>query len=297
VLLALAAGCSDDGGDEAVPPLAEELPPLPGPGTELLDGYVVPEGAELIGGLRVGPQLIYDEHEPESSWYARWVVDGDPRPVIDDLLDQAVAAGLDVRSNCETRNQTLACSGRARRVVDGYEVEQLEFTATRGKHEHGGGVSYQQWAPGVYPQDTAHAFDEADVRWSDGPPFDPPALIVEGHYPEVGESLVDHPLPPDTPLTVAEGTVVAEPVVADACGFTALLYVPGDIEPVVEHYREQFAAWEAEFGPDVERTTDRGIETIRFGASELGGLDLHFEAVVGREGEGNWATVSRCDDS
>jgi hypothetical protein len=179
-------------------------------------------------------------------------------------------------------------------VVDGFELDQLDFALTRNTRSHGGSISYQRWAPGIYPQNGRHPFDDAGVRWSGEPPFDPPPLRTVGTYPRVGQPFPD-PNHLEPPLTVAEGAVVARPVVGEACGFDALLLVGGDLEPVVQHYREQF---DDAVGEEVrvDRFEDHGVEMTRVLASEPGGTDLHLEAVAGGDGQPNWVWLSRCED-
>lgn len=154
----LIAGCSSDAG-EPNPQIAEGVPPLPGPGTELLDGFVVPEGSQLLGPVFPFPQGTYAGQLPESAWSASLVVDGDPRVVVDDFLDQAVTAGLEVKSNCEVGPRRATCSAHARRVVAGFDEEQVFFQVGRSASALGGTIDYQRWPPGLVP--------EGRGRWDD----------------------------------------------------------------------------------------------------------------------------------
>lgn len=79
------------------------------------------------------------------------------------------------------------------------------------------------------------------------------------------------------------------------CGFSALLFIPGDIDPVVADYEAQFATWPFP-QQETHRDTFQGIDTVSVSAGGEGGGDLRFEAVIGEGGEPSWARLSRCED-
>jgi hypothetical protein len=292
-VIALAAGCSADHRPDA---LAPDLPPLPGPGTELLDGYVVPEGAERLGGVYPFAELVYAGHLPESSWSVSFVVDGDPRVPADDVLDQARAAGLETRSNCEVTSERVMCQVLARRLVNGYLEDELTFRADRGPESASGGMFYQRFGPGIRPANGPGVWDDPqDEHWAPVTPMSfPPVEAEPGHFPESGEPFTDEP-DVEPGIVVPDGAIVATPVADDCCGaYSALLYIPGDIEPVVADIEEQFGRWQY-FETSTERQTIQGIDTVQvLAASGEGGGQLTFQLVV--DDSGSWARIQRSPD-
>lgn len=272
-------------------------PAFPGPGSVMFDGFVVPQGLRVFGAVFPSPWETYREIAPESSWHAAFLVDGDPRVAVDDFLDQAVAQGLQVRSDCTLQPGGVGCMADARRMVDGYEQEQISFSVRRDAERQESYISYVRWPPALYPEDRSPWGQDQTDRWTPAAPLEFPPEEVSFGSPAAGEPLADEQHSYGGPsIVVAEGSQVVGPVLLDLCatgGFDALVHIPGDIEPVLADYTAQFAAWDWE-EPDVERETIQGVDVIRMGIYESGGGNLSFEAVVGDDG--SWATIERCND-
>lgn len=99
-------------------------------------------------------------------------------------------------------------------------------------------------------------------------------------------------------LVVVDGVEVVPPVFPQGCptgGFDADLVITGDVDEVVEAYREQFRP----FGDDEPVRRDREVvEGMRteLGTSSVGGTSLQL-VIVDEGGEGPaWGAISRCDD-
>jgi hypothetical protein len=299
VVGALMVACSDDSGGTSF--LADELPLLPGPGEPLLDGYVVPEGAQLLGEVFPFDQLVFDGHHAESSWTASFVVAGDPRIPLDDVLDQARSDGMETRSNCIVRPEQVDCQARARKVIDGFLEGEVVFRVTRGPTSQSGGISYQRFAPGVRPVDGSFIpgvwDDPQDEHWTPSPPASFPPAEVPGRRPGVGEPFAEDQQGVDPLIVVPEGTVVALPVAEDTCatgGFDAVLFIPGDLAPVVADVEEQFSDGFSD--AEVTRARVQGIRTVQVSSYQSGAGGLSFDAVVSRDGSGGWARIGRCND-
>lgn len=147
------------------------------------------------------------------------------------------------------------------------------------------------------PEDRSPWGQPQTDRWTPAtplafPPADVPVGVLETGQPFAAEQhTYDNPN-----VVLAEGSQLVGPVVEDLCstgGFEALLYIPGDTEPVLADYTAQFSAWDWE-DPEVARETIQGVDVIRMGTYESGGGNLSFEAVVGENG--SWATLERCND-
>lgn len=305
VTVTFGSACSDQEppdwlGSPATTPASTEPtgpPVLAGPGSAMFDGFVVPEGLRVLGAVFPSPSGIYRDVPPESSWHAPFLVDGDPRVAVDDFLDQAVAQGLQVRSDCNLQPGGVGCLADARRMVDGFEQEQISFSVRRDAEHQEGYISYVRWPPALYPEDRSPWGQAQTDRWTPATPLEFPAAEVALGELEVGEPFAAEQQTYDNPnVVLADGSQLVGPVVEDLCatgGFDALLYIPGDVEPVLADYSAQFSAWDWE-DPEVERETIQGVDVIRMGIYESGGGNLSFEAVVGDDG--SWATIERCND-
>jgi hypothetical protein len=98
---------------------------------------------------------------------------------------------------------------------------------------------------------------------------------------------------------VVDGVEVVPPVFPEGCvtgGFDADLLITGDVDHIVEDYREQFRPFdEVEEPSRSDQEVAEGMRT-ELGASGLGGTTLNL-VIVDEPGEGPaWGHLSRCDD-
>lgn len=292
VVAALAAACSDDGGPES----PEALSSLPGPGTELGFGFVVPEATRRVGPVHEVGQA--PTSPADESFAARLVLDGDPRAAANDLVEQAVAHDLDVQVHCGRSERLLTCDARGLRVEDRRVYERLSLYLTlalEGAREYraGGHVVFERWEDGIpddrgRPPDLSQPPDPLPVEPLP-PPADPPDL------PRPGEAFApDDDLGVGEDLVVSAGSEVVVPVEGSGCvtgGFEASLVVTGDPGSVMADY-------EAQLDPlvdDMSRadTPDR----LRLHGGSVGGFGVTIS--IDRRPDGDepvWATVSSCND-
>jgi hypothetical protein len=287
VTLLVAAGCSNEGSPEA-------LAALPGPGTELRSGFVVPDDAHRVGPVReIDPAT---RPRPDEGFVVDLALEGDPRAAANDLVRQAVAQGLDAQVNCGRQRNLLACDARGIRAEDGRIYERLGLDvalALEGSVEYraGGSMVYERWDDGV-PDDRGRPPDLSD----------PPPPVPVGPLPPLAE-------PPELPgpgdpieprdsvgaeLLVVDGTEVVVPVEASGCvtgGFVAHLVVTADPAAVIADYESQVEPLVDEIGRE-----DSPDELVVRGIA-YGGFDVSIS--VDRRAEGDdplWATVRTCND-
>jgi hypothetical protein len=280
LVLVLVAACSDDvGSGEA---LDESL--LPGPGTELGGGFVVPEATRLVGPIP----------SKGDEWVVDLVLDGDPRDAADDVVQQATAAGFGVDAQCSVVPRRTFCSVRGLRTEGEWVLEdvyfQLERSSGGAAYRAGGTYGHTSWPPGANEVGRGVAGLVLDLAPLPRPPL-PPADPVPD-LPNAGEPIAgpDQLIGPE--IVVAEGSEVVVPIQPSRCptgGFDAHLVITGDVDTVVDAYQTQFEDWGEE---EVSRLANAG--RVRLSTFDLGGGDITFEVVLG--GDPVWATLSRCND-
>ena len=109
--------------------------PLLGPGTELSDGFVVPDGAELMT-WPTGDGFCSDA---EPVWRASMLVTGDPIELFNDLAAQATELGFDVveqdLGDCRILDHVpphpwISCFTDGYRVSDGLRSERVSMSVS-----------------------------------------------------------------------------------------------------------------------------------------------------------------------
>jgi hypothetical protein len=239
--------------------LAADVPELPGPGDELPDGLVVPEDAVLLPPFeRARPW--FEPELAEVSWAVDLALDGDPRVVAQDVVDQLDERGMGLVASCTT----MRCSVTGRRSEDGLVLEEVRLetmrtTVGQAGHLHGGTLQYTRWRePGApHPNPTLGEAPELPR-----PPLpratDPPDL------PDVGDAL---PAVFGHELRVADGSAVVAPVEDWRCedgGFDVHLAVTGDVDEVVDDYEAQVREIEwAELERTDEELLGRPVVLVR----------------------------------
>jgi hypothetical protein len=164
-LVVTLVGCGDDDGETTSASEASstgprtDAPHLQGPGTEIADGLVVPDGAALAGTTfrwrdrydRGGEPAI-DEHE---SWTALLLVEDDPFAVFDDLAAQVRELGPEMPGTAAACLWTAPAEGddldRQERPVDWgpppFDVEGLICEASAGDPKQSVSLDLV-WGPG-----------------------------------------------------------------------------------------------------------------------------------------------------
>jgi hypothetical protein len=277
----LLVGCSDHSPD----PLGVDAPDaLPEAGTELPDGFEVPDGAFRIAPVELG--LGND------AWSTRLAVDVDPRATTDDVIDQLEEADFTIFSECAPLLRTLQCDVWARPPgSDGSDV--LRFTARRWRADLGFEVAgADRLPPALEP------WEAGDTPWAERD-IDVPPLPTPSPPPSVGEPFDAQDWDGER-VVVVDGVEVIPPIFPQGCvtgGFDADLVITGDVDEVAAAYLEQFAPFDEENEPS---RTDEDLRTggIRttVGASGLGGTTIDLTILHGVQGEPTWGTISRCDD-
>jgi hypothetical protein len=122
--------CTSDGSDAAAPePPAGPADPIPvlaeavaEAGEPIADGFTVPEGAVLLGrAIPNGIGVVYDgEPVIDEGWTAYLVVPGDPRPVVEAVVDEASATGFDMRVGTIYASGESLCAAGTDRSSPGY---------------------------------------------------------------------------------------------------------------------------------------------------------------------------------
>ena len=265
--------------------------PLLGPGTELADGFVVPDGAELM-------TLPTDEgfsSDAEPVWRASMLVTGDPIGLFNDLAAQATELGFDVveqdLGDCRILDLTepkpwISCRTDGYRLGDGSRSERVTMS-----------VSVSSEALPVAMVGVETVATDRIVEFGDGP------WQLRRFEPETGEA--DAPgvdlVPSDVGVgdrlvevdwhrtTLVEGSrlVAAEAASSCAGGMTAVVHVDGDPDEVFDAYVEQLTSRVGPYGEPAEEVPRPDVfgRRIRMmgGAGETSGAGAKM--VVGRDGE------------
>jgi hypothetical protein len=289
VVLLLTAGCADGSITEAVE--------LPGPGSPLDDGFVVPVDSRLLGPIHSGDAV------GGTGWSADLYVEGSAEGAMEDLLAQVEAHDLRLHGDCavpypETREWLGAqCRLGAQRIEDGFVRERvgigIQVSAPGGGRGFAShlGLSYGRWDDGVLPPGP-HADSPFEGLGAFPDPGPPPAI------PDVDEAIETPELAPDDWFHVVPGTRVVAPVrTMDTRGFIAHLQVIGDLDEVVDETARRFVAiGDDDAEAEVTEGEWRGHRTIRVIAGEAGGVDKTMDVLVGGPGEPSWATVRFSED-
>ncbi len=256
VAACLMASCSSSqSGAGDLAPLGEV--PLLGAGTELGDGFVVPEGAELL----TWPTRDGFSSDVEPVWRAAMVVTGDPVELFNDLAAQAAALGFEVvqqdLGNCRILdrvppNPWASCHTDGYRLGEGSRSERVSLSVSVGDDV------LPIAMVGVGTIATERVVEFGDGPWqlrrfepetgdADAPDVDlVPADIG------VGDRLVDagwH----RTTLVEGSRLVAAEAGSSCAGGMTAIVHVDGDPDDVFDAYVDQLTSRVGPYGePDEE---------------------------------------------
>lgn len=290
VTACVVAGCST-GRSGADAPEQLGAVPLLGPGTELGDGFVVPEGAQLA----TWPTGEGFASDVEPVWKASMVVTGDPVELFNDLAAQATALGFEVvqqdLGNCRILdrappNPWASCHTDGYRLGSGSRSERVTMSVAVGDDV----LPVAMVGVGLIASDRV-------VEFGDGPwqlrRFEPETGEAEAPEVElvppavrVGDRLVDADW---HRTTLVEGSrlVAAESSTSCAGGMTAIVHVDGDPDVVFDAYVDQLTS---RVGPHGEPTDEvphppvlgRRIRMMG-GAGETSGAGATM--VVGRDGE------------
>lgn len=284
VLAGCSAGQSPAGDSEGL-----DAVPLLGPGTELGDGFVVPDGAELT----TWPTGDGFASDVEPVWKATMVVTGDPVELFNDLAAQAAALGFQVvqqdLGNCSVFTGSVpstSCRTDGYRLGDGSLSERVTMS-----------VSVTREGLPVAMVGVAMIDTDRVVEFGDGPwqlrRFEPETVTADAPDVDlvpsdvgVGDRLVDvdwHR------TTLVEGSRLVASGASDDCagGMTAVVHVDGDPDDVFDAYAEQLTARVGAYGEPAEELSrsdvfGRRIRTLAgAGETSLAGATM----VVGLSGE------------
>jgi hypothetical protein len=268
------------------------IPTAPGatkpPGTELGNGFTVPDGAVLVGFPipRVQGQ----------GWRAVLLVEGDPRSAIDGLTGQAERAGFSVNSGCR------------RTRYGGVPAFECEAAGTQQQARRSVFVSLYRGLTGFGPASHMIVSYADDLSGAGGSSISDQATSTPPSLPtrwpalaRTGEYLFRRDGEPTDITTgrapkVEPGTVLLAPV-APSGGFQpynwfAVLQVEGSARAAAERYRRQFAA-ERDYGQvgSVQRVAMAdGVIRYAFSTESLG--DADWQVNVFDTPDGSWMTIA-----
>jgi hypothetical protein len=313
-LVMVACGSSEGANDapvSSVPDSATDDTPVIdlGPGTAIADGFVVPEGADLLLPPLPSGGSTWQGIAPDVTWHARlraW----QPVVAFAGLVAQAATAGFELTSlggpggaGCTasvdppgeaegalvpvedlTASDDLAavyCAANGRRTIDGHE-EQIslvtELADGGGGPVASGSVRFQRWPAGVVPTTFGDPLVEPEPVVL---PFGP-ADAVPGLGP--GELIDDS----RGEARLVAGSRLVAPVETGICqgGFAAVVEVTGDPDAVFDGYARQIRAWVEPYGlPYGEGTAELFGRSVRE-ARGTGDDSSSFTAtMVSAEGE------------
>lgn len=290
VAACVVAGCSTGQSRAGDPENLGEVPLL-GPGTELGDGFVVPERAELM----TWPTGDGFSSDVEPVWKATMVVTGDPVELFNDLAAQAAALGFEVveqdLGNCPVFDLTepkprTNCNTDGYRLGDGNQSERVTMS-----------VSVTKDSLPVAMVGVEMIATERVVEFGDGPwqlrRFDPESGDADAPDVElvptdvrVGDRLVDvdwH----RTTLVEGSRLVAAEASSSCAGGMKAIVHVDGDPDDVFDAYADQLRSRVGPYGEPAEEVPRPDVFGRRI--RMMGGAGETSQAgatmVVGRDGE------------
>jgi hypothetical protein len=281
-LLVMLVACT--GGNDSPGPQAAPIDTSP-PGTELADGFVVPEGAALLGPVIPGAVLTYGGSADAPGWTALLDVDDDPLVALEDLVRQGEAQGLsalvtagcaavgDVRpecTTCETSGGFFRCW-----AILGGDGREVRIHTVRSLDPPADHVLVQSFPGGLVATD--HIWEPSVV---DPVPEDPPAP----EPPEVGDELVGE-------FRFVEGSTLVGPAVGSAD--YALVRI--DDPDAEQGYLDQVLAGSEELQDVV--TVDHGDVRLRsiVGWVGAGGGDVATIA-ISTDGKPTYMLLMRMED-
>jgi hypothetical protein len=298
----IVAGCADNPGERRG---------LGEPGTELADGFTVPEGAALIGTLFPGEATFYrripreerqggdfyEEIPVDASWSAVLLVEDQPDKVVDRLADQAADLGYDERHRaCVQGRGLVMCQVNLRRQERGFVRATLSLTTVRSVEA---------------PEFAAHGVlthRRLPARRVPVPP--PPVAPARPTVPADVMAALPSVEPPPTPETgdvfgvpqagsirLAPGSRVVGPVrLWSRCtyGFLAVLEVAGELEPVLAYYRDQLRDQGLNVTLHEGDFRNRPLVSVNGSASGYGAIEFAF--VVGGGQTPSYGRVEYCGD-
>ena len=303
VAVCVVAGCSSGQASTGDPEDLGEVPLL-GAGTELGDGFVVPEGAELMT-WPTGADGFSSDAEPV--WGASMWVTGDPIELFNDLAAQATELGFDVveqdSGDCRILEQTppypwISCFTDGYRVGGGVRSERVSMS-----------VSVRGEAVPVAQVGVVTVATERVGEFGDGPwqlrRFEPvtaradaPDVDLARSDVGVGDFLVDADWHRTT-LVDGSRLVVSGAESECTAGMKAVVHVDGDPDEVFDAYADQLTARAGAFGEPAEATTRPDVLGRRIRVL-IGAGDSSFATatmVVGREGEPTRILIQeKCND-
>lgn len=304
LLMPTTIGCSSGPPAEPEAIVIAGIPVLEGAtspaGTELRNGFVVPEGAVLVGPtFDRGVRLVIDDVEIENEgWTAVLLVTGDPVDVLEGLLADAIAAGYPMRSaHCsEEDDRPARCTiGGSRRGELGIHSLRIELAVGLGPSAHVQIVEEVEnrapWEGELAPagDDDLVRTGPIDIEWSQPSADAWPALTRPGEeLPKVMREIG---------LVVEERTFLAAPTVMaeDCIGMAAVMRSTDSVDATLERYREQLTR----IGVDPAR--------IREGISPDGSTEIHlfgstvdpvYQLTFADDPDGgSWILVGSCLDT
>lgn len=282
VIVVAAAACT--GGDD--PPRPQTAPEdTSPPGTDLADGFVVPDGAALLGPLFPARVFGNGADITAPGWTALLEVEDDPLAVVEDLVHQAEAQGL-------TAPQPSGCpAGDLRPECTVCSDDRGTYRCGAGLAGNGRVLSIITARTDDPPADYAivQAYPDAravatDYVWQSTVAGPAPEDPTEGDAAAVGDELVDG-------FRLVEGSRSVGPVIA--WSDTALVRI---VDPDAEQaYIDQVLAAAAE--PPQTMTVDRDGVQVRstIGWIGAGGGELATIA-VSEEGKPTYLLLIRMPD-
>ena len=269
--LLVLGGCTAGSSADEGPSTSEASAPV-----TIAPGFTVVDGTELVGvpiPAFVG-RTLNGTDVTDDGWWATLILDGDPAEIVDEYLDQAVAAGLDDGdprpAACDwIADRQVSCTSGVARTPDAADPRSLEIRAVRGEVS-GEPVSHLRlrystredvW--GGLPSVSEEVTPSSGGAGGEGvappePSGDWPAL------PEAGDPF-DRAWGGLGVLDVVPGSVlVAQPgygLGCDSTDWSAILRVDGDPETILQQYVDQYLSVEPALTMQEPDTVDTGDGT------------------------------------
>jgi hypothetical protein len=294
--------CSSDGSDAAPEPRAGPSGPIPvlaeavvEAGEPIADGFTVPEGAVLLGrAIPNGIGVVYDGVPIiDEGWTAYLVVPSDPRPVVDAVIDEASAAGFDMRVGTIYASGESLCAAGTDRASPGYACGAQGWDGEPDASRRLS-VDFVRSAEGDRP---ALSFLEVRLVDSARPPGGGrlgPAIGERGPaapdvaeawvLPGEGEVIGEEFWPEDLyRFEIVAGSRLIGPLMSNlnGPGYVALFEVTGDLEQVWRAYAQQHGEATVS-GPLVAAD---GTTTRTSAGGGAGGSDFAITIVEPPEGD------------
>jgi hypothetical protein len=303
VVALLLGACSSDGSDGVAPELpagpADPIPVLAEAvveaGEPIADGFTVPEGAVLLGrAIPNGIEVVYDG-EPiiDEGWTAYLVVPGDPRPVVEAVIDEASAAGFDMRVGTIYASGESLCATGTDRASPGYACgaqgwdgepdasRRLSLDFVRSAEGDRPALSFLQLrlVDSARPPGGGRLGPAMGERGPAAPDV-AEAWVLPGEGDVIGEEFGPEDL---YRFEVVAGSRLIGPLMSnlDGPGYVALLEVTGDLEQVWRAYAQQHG--EAMVGEPLVAADGTTTRTSAGGGA--GGSDFAITIVEPPEGD------------